>query len=237
MGTGSLEGMHAINHARIQGDVDTSQLLRGEAIEKRLQCRLIRSAQGAEEAGIGDTATSPRKRAAGGNAAMYRYFQTGANSNAQFRHVHGYLCSPTYCQYMFRPSRRDVEDDPSIQASSFAEYRRLKRQRMAERNEWLIWGRSPSPIHEPLLDNVDKPDNKEPRGKDAREEEASPAEVEIDKEELRLFMCVQSACSALEFFLSLGPSWSMCNHSYKLARASSSGTMIILARITGNVVA
>lgn len=161
---------------------------------------MIGSAQGAEEARIDATATSPRKRAAGGNAAMYRYFQTGATSIAQFRQAHGCLCSPAYGQYMFRPSRRDVEDDPSIQASSFAEYRRLKRQRMAERNEWLIWGRSPSPIYEPLLDNVDEPDNKEPRGKDAREEEASPAEVEIDKEELRLFMCVQSAWFAIVFF-------------------------------------
>lgn len=80
MGTGSLDGMHAINHARIQGDVDTSQVLRGEAIENRLQSMMIGSAQGAEEAQIDATATSPRKRAAGGNAAMCRYFQTGANS-------------------------------------------------------------------------------------------------------------------------------------------------------------
>lgn len=63
---------------------------------------------------------------------------------------------------------------------------------MAERNEWLIWGRSPSPIHEPLLDNDDEPAGEQPIEMDAKPKETDPAEAELDKEELRLFMYVPS---------------------------------------------
>eukprot|EP00892_Ulva_mutabilis_P002833 jgi/Ulvmu1/12550/UM090_0037.1 len=86
-----------------------------------------------------------------------------------------------------RPTARDTENDPSVHANSFAEYRRLKRQKMADNKEWLIWGRSPSPIDEPLLRADDEVQAEQPTdGK--REPDIDPAEEEIDQEELRIFI-------------------------------------------------
>jgi hypothetical protein len=93
-----------------------------------------------------------------------------------------------------RPSKREIEGDPSVQASSFTEYRLLKRQKMAERCEWLIWERSPPPMDEPLLQEQDDAAEQNPDVKDAPVPVKSAQEEALDQEELQLFW--YAACFA-----------------------------------------
>lgn len=89
-----------------------------------------------------------------------------------------------------RPKKQDVDNDPSIQASSLTEYRQLKRKKMAERCEWLIWERSPPPMDEPLLQEEEEEPENAPAGvADADEPAKSPQEEALDQEELMLFWC------------------------------------------------
>lgn len=87
-----------------------------------------------------------------------------------------------------RPSAKDIDNDPSIDVSNYTEYRRQKRQKMAQLKQWLIWGRSPSPIDEPLLGTANEPQGEQPLPTDIRDAETDPAEAECDQEELRIFM-------------------------------------------------
>lgn len=59
---------------------------------------------------------------------------------------------------------------------------------MAQLKQWLIWGRSPSPIDEPLLGTANEPQGEQPLPTDIRDAETDPAEAECDQEELRIFM-------------------------------------------------
>lgn len=102
-----------------------------------------------------------------------------------------------------RPTARDIENDPSIHVNSYTEYRWQKRQKMTADKEWLIWGRSPSPIDEPLLEEDDEPQGENPVVAGDRETDLDPAEADIDQEELRIFMCacaedVRSCCDAVQ---------------------------------------
>lgn len=187
MATGEMQGMDEINPERDRDHVNAvlhRHVGKEVSHQHKTDGHVIDTAIGL----IGAATTTQRTKGAfGGNTLAEDSFQKG--------NLLGFKIStdPSYsffwsraCSY--RPSGRDVQDDPSIHASNYTEYRRLKRQRMAELNEWLIWGRSPSPIHEPLLDKDEKPASEQRIEEDAQPKEIDPAEAELDKEELRLFM-------------------------------------------------
>jgi hypothetical protein len=64
----------------------------------------------------------------------------------------------------------------------------LKRQKLVEEGEWLIWERSPSPVEEPLLQEQDtSADAQLTAAQRDKPVAQSPAEVALDQEELQIF--------------------------------------------------
>lgn len=93
-----------------------------------------------------------------------------------------------------RPDTRAL--DKSIDAPDFAEFRRLKRLRLAEDAALTIWPRSPSPELEPLLAEDDSaaaaaPGQPAAAAAAATEvvAEQDPEAAKLDQAELALFMC------------------------------------------------
>ena len=94
---------------------------------------------------------------------------------------------------MCRPGTRHVDD--RIDRGSYAEFRRLKRLKLAEDPEFLIWARSPSPMAEPLLAPPEAAAAAgtaatAPRREGKAAAEVLPEQKALDDEETALFLCV-----------------------------------------------
>jgi hypothetical protein len=95
----------------------------------------------------------------------------------------------------YRPDTRHINQ--GLAGASYSDFRRLKRVRLADDGRFTIWGPSPSPEREALLEESD---TSAAQGDAAAEAASNRLKVPLrnkdvealDREELSLFMCVST---------------------------------------------